>query len=182
MEKETNKFLDDLRQGKPAAQLRLLNDQGPMVFRLVSRMVGRHEDAEEVYQDVFVKAFTKISTFDFKKASLATWLRRIAYNESVNHLRKSRMNLVLLDDNELEAAYEDMYVAPRQDELNILFLEKAMTLLPVADQTLLSLFYNENMSLQEIAYVVDSIPATVGSRLSRIRRKLYHLIKQFSEK
>lgn len=182
MEKETNQFIEDLRQGKPAAQQRLLTVYGPAVFRLVMRMVGQREDAEEVYQDVFVKALTKISTYDPRKASLATWLGRIAYNESANHIRQSKLNYVLLEDNELKAAYEEVPVDQQHNEQDILFLEQAITLLPATDQTLLSLFYKENMSLQDIAYVTGSIPTTVGSRLSRIRKKLYHLIKQITEK
>ena len=181
MEKETNEFINDLRRRKPAAQRSLLADYGPMVFRLVMRMVGQTEDAEEVYQDVFVKALTKISSFDERKASLATWLSRIAYNESVNHIRSRRMDFVLIDDNEMETAVEDIPSVNHDDEQVVLLLERAMALLPTAEQMLLSLFYYENRSLQEIAYITDSKPTTIGSRLSRIRKKLYGLIQQFSE-
>ena len=181
MERETNEFINDLRRRKPAAQRRLLADYGPMVFRLVMRMVGQTEDAEEVYQDVFVKALTKISFFDERKASLATWLSRIAYNESVNHIRSRRMDFVLIDDNEMETAVEDIPSVNHDDEQVVLLLERAMALLPTAEQMLLSLFYYENRSLQEIAYITDSKPTTIGSRLSRIRKKLYGLIQQFSE-
>ena len=181
MERETNEFINDLRRRKPAAQQRLLADYGPMVFRIVVRMVGQAEDAEEVYQDVFVKALTSISTFDERKASLATWLSRIAYNESVNHMRRNRMDFVLLDDNEMETAVEDIPSDYHDDEQAVLLLEQAMALLPTTEQMLLSLFYYENRSLQEIAYITDSKPTTIGSRLSRIRKKLYHLIQQISE-
>ena len=181
MERETNEFINDLRRRKPAAQQRLLANYGPMVFRIVVRMVGQAEDAEEVYQDVFVKALTSISTFDERKASLATWLSRIAYNESVNHMRRNRMDFVLLDDNEMETAMEDLPSGHHDDEQAVLLLEQAMALLPTTEQTLLSLFYYENRSLQEIAYITDSKPTTIGSRLSRIRKKLYHLIQQISE-
>ena len=181
MERETNEFINDLRRRKPEAQQRLLANYGPMVFRIVMRMVGQAEDAEEVYQDVFVKALTSISTFDERKASLATWLSRIAYNESVNHMRRSRMDFVLLDDNEMETAMEDLPSDHHDDEQAVLLLEQAMALLPTTEQMLLSLFYYENRSLQEIAYITDSKPTTIGSRLSRIRKKLYHLIQQISE-
>ena len=181
MERETNEFINDLRRRKPAAQQRLLANYGPMVFRMVVRMVGQAEDAEEVYQDVFVKALTSISTFDERKASLATWLSRIAYNESVNHMRQNRMDFVQLDDNEMETAMEDLPSDHHDDEQAVLLLEQAMALLPTTEQMLLSLFYYENRSLQEIAYITDSKPTTIGSRLSRIRKKLYHLIQQISE-
>ena len=106
---------------------------------------------------------------------------RIAYNESVNHMRRNRMDFVLLDDNEMETAVEDLPSDHHDDEQAVLLLEQAMALLPTTEQTLLSLFYYENRSLQEIAYITDSKPTTIGSRLSRIRKKLYHLIQQISE-
>ncbi len=177
METETNEFIKELCRKNPAAQHRLLATYGPMVFRLVIRMVGQREDAEEIYQDVFVKALTKIDTFNPEKAEIATWLSRIAYHEAVNHLRRSHNDLVYMDGNELSATCGEIPDTPR-DEQTVQLLEKAMALLPQADQTLLSLFYYENMSLRDIAYIIGSIPSTVGSRLSRIRHKLYQIIKQ----
>lgn len=181
MERDATEFINDLRKGNPAAQQRLLSDYGPLVFRLVVRMVGRIEDAEEVCQDVFVKALTKIATFNPQKAALNTWLTRIAYNETVNHLRRSTKEIIFSDfddmgDEELDTPFDSQH-----DEMTILLLEKAMKTLPVQDQTLLSLFYYENMSLRDIAFVTDSKPTTVGSRLSRIRNRLYHIIKQIAE-
>lgn len=182
MKRETNEFINDLRQRKPAAQKKLLTDYGPAVFRLIMRMIGRQEEAEEVYQDVFVKVLSKISSFDPQKASLSTWLSRIAYNESANYLRISRLNMVYIGDLESDIECDDIAFENTYDEQSILLLEQAMTILPTTEQTLLSLFYYENMSLQEIAYITDSVPSTVGSRLSRIRKKLYRIIKQYSEK
>ena len=144
-------------------------------------MVGQREDAEEVYQDVFVKAMTKISTYDPGKAKLSTWLSRIAYNESLNHLRRSKMEFISIDDIEMRGDCDETQTEETYDEQIILLLEKAMTLLPSADQTLLSLFYFDDMSLEEIAYITDSKTSTVGSRLSRIRRKLHTIIKQYSD-
>lgn len=181
MERDATEFINDLCKGKHAAQQRLLSDYGPLVFRLVVRMVGRIEDAEEVCQDVFVKALTKIATFNPQKAALNTWLTRIAYNEAVNHLRRSTKDIIFSDfddmgDEELDTPFDSQH-----DEMTILLLEKAVKTLPVQDQTLLSLFYYENMSLRDIAFVTDSKPTTVGSRLSRIRNRLYHIIKQIAE-
>lgn len=180
MERETNDFINNLRQGNLTAQQRLLTDYGPSVFRLIMRIVGRQEDAEEVYQDVFVKALDKISTFEPRKSSLSTWLSRIAYNESLNHLRRSRLHLLYIEDIEPEEDNEEISFENTYDEQTIQLLEKAITMLPTTDQTLLSMFYYENLSLQEISYITGSIPSTVGSRLSRMRKKLYKLIKNYS--
>ena len=65
---------------------------------MVRRIVVRQEDAEEVYQDVFVKALQGIGNYDSRKASLATWLNRIAYHEALNFVRKRHPNIVYMED------------------------------------------------------------------------------------
>ena len=64
-----------------------------------------------------------------------------------------------------------------QDEETIRQLEQALAKLPPHEQAIVSMFYYDNMSLADIAFVTGSIPSTVGSQLSRIRKKLYRIIK-----
>ncbi len=104
MKTQTDNLINDLRRQKPAALGRLFAEYGPTVFRMVQRIVPGREDAEEVYQDVFVKALRGIMTFDPKKATLSTWLCRIAYNESLNFVRRRKPNLVYMDDSKLGIA------------------------------------------------------------------------------
>lgn len=177
MEKKAYRLIDDLRRRERTAQERLLTLYGQMVFRQVSRIVTRLEDAEEVYQDVFVKALHKIDTYDDSQATLATWLSRIAYNESLNFVRGKKPNIVYLDDRDTSI---DTWEAPDDappDEQTIEQLEQALAMLPPHEQAIVSMFYYDNQSLADIAYVTGSIPSTVGSQLSRIRKKLYRIIK-----
>lgn len=85
---ETNELIRGLCRQRRQAQERLLQLYGDIVFGLVSRIVPRQEDAEEVYQDVFLKVFQHISSYDAEKASLDTWISRIAYHESLNLVRR----------------------------------------------------------------------------------------------
>ncbi len=173
--------IDDLRQRKPAACQRLLTEYGPMVFRTVQRIVPQREDAEEVYQDVFVKALRGIGTFDARKSSLATWLSRIAYNESLNFVRGRRPDILSLDDCDFGTDLPDAPDEMAQDEPTIQLLEQALSMLSPREQAVISMFYYDNMSLAEIAFVTGSIPSTIGSQLSRIRKKLYRIIKLFPQ-
>ena len=72
MELETELFIEQLRKGDRAACQRLVGDLGPAVFQMVRRIVERQEDAEEVWQDVFVKALRGIGGYDSRKSSLST--------------------------------------------------------------------------------------------------------------
>ena len=133
--------------------------------------------AQEVYQDVFVKALRGIEGYNPHQASLATWLNRIAYHESLNFVRGKKPNIVYMDDRDtgidtLEAPDD----APH-DEQTIEQLEQALAMLPPHEQAIVSMFYYDNQSLADIAFVTGSNPSTVGSQLSRIRKKLYRIIK-----
>ena len=169
--------MNDLRQHQPAAFQQLLTEYGPAVFRMVQRIVTRHEDAEEVYQDVFVKALRGIEGYNPRQASLATWLNRIAYHESLNFVRGKKPNIVYMDDRDLGADSLEVPDDAPPDEQTIELLEQALAMLPPHEQAIVSMFYYDNQSLADIAFVTGSIPSTVGSQLSRIRKKLYRIIK-----
>ncbi|MBQ6964170.1 MAG: sigma-70 family RNA polymerase sigma factor [Bacteroidaceae bacterium] len=178
MKTENNNLIPDLLQQKRTAQERLLTLYGQMVFRLVARIVERREDAEEVYQDVFIKAFRNIGTYDGNQASLATWLGRIAYNEALNFVRMKRPTLVYLDDHDMDLEeMEDEAYTP-DNERTIECMEQALQHLPPHEQSLLTMFYFDHLSLKEIAYITSSIPSTVASQLSRIRNKLYRIMQK----
>jgi RNA polymerase sigma-70 factor (ECF subfamily) len=177
MEQETKDLIHDLRQHQPAACQQLFTTYGPAVYRMIQRIVPCREDAEEVYQDVFVKALNSIERFSPQQASLATWLKSIAYHESLNFVRGKKPTIVYMDDNRLDIdAMEEPDEAP-QNEQTIQQLEQALTELPPHEQTVVSMFYYDEMSLADIAFVIGSNPSTVGSQLSRIRKKLYRIIK-----
>lgn len=178
MEQDTLNLIQALRQRNPIACQQLLDEYGTVVYRMVRRIVMQDEDAEEVYQDVFMKVLRNIDRFDPRQSSLATWLRRIAYNESLNFVRSKRHDIVYMDDYEMEIdEMDDVSNETPIDEQTIWQLEKALTMLPPNKRALITMFYYDNMSLADIAYVTGSIPSTVGSQLSRIRKKLYRIIK-----
>ena len=82
-------LIEGLIKQNPKAQQTMLDRYGQLVFAQVSRLVSGIENAEEVYQDVFIKVFRSIDTYDATKSSLRTWLSRIAYHESISYLRHS---------------------------------------------------------------------------------------------
>ena len=127
---------------------------------------------------MFVKALRGIEGYNPRQASLATWLNRIAYHEALNFVRGKKPNIVYMDDRNLSAAtLDDAPDDEPQNEQTIEQLEQALVMLPPHEQAIVSMFYYDNMSLADIAFVTGSIPSTVGSQLSRIRKKLYRIIK-----
>ena len=170
-------FIEQLRRGERSACQRLVSDYRYAVFQMVRRIVVRQEDAEEVYQDVFVKALQGIGNYDSRKASLATWLNRIAYHEALNFVRKRHPNIVYMDEKDMNLGNDETPEEDVHDSQTIQALENAMEKLPPHEQAIVTMFYYDDMSLADIAYVTGSNPSTVGSQLCRIRKKLYRIIK-----
>jgi len=177
MEQVTENLIRDLQHHQPAACQWLLKTYGPVVYRMIQRIVTCREDVEEVYQDVFVKALRGIEGFNSSHSSLATWLKSIAYHESLNFVRGKRPYIVSMDDNCLGIDTMDEPDDALQNEQTIQQLEQALDRLPPHEQAVVSMFYYDNMSLADIAFVTGSNTSTIGSQLSRIRKKLYRMIK-----
>ena len=174
-------LIEELRRQNPKAQWLTLQRYGKGIFAQVARLVPGKEDAEEVYQDVFVKAFTHIWQYDESRSSLRTWLSRIAYNAAVDRLRHQRQAVLYFEDREGKAdALSDQEVDETLGHTNaetVQLIRAALKHLPPEERAIITMFYYEEMSLKEIAYITGSIPTTVASKLSRTRKKLCRIIK-----
>jgi RNA polymerase sigma-70 factor (ECF subfamily) len=143
-------------------------------FAIVARLVPQQEDAEELVQDAFVRAFSRLETFG-GRSSFSTWICRIAYTTAVSWLRKRRIKYLSIDDQpELTAAEVDETL---DDESRIDELRRAIRLLKPDEQTLITLYYYDNRPLTDIAYILDMEAGAIATRLHRIRRKLFLLMK-----
>ena len=151
-----------------------LERYGGEVFAIVSRLVPNREDAEELTQDAFVRAYSRLDSF-IGRSSFSTWVCRIAYTVAVSWLRKKRIKYLSIDDHPHASDAEVDEVL--DDESRLDELRHAISLLRPDEQMLLELFYFESRPLADIAYILDVEPGTIATRLHRIRRKLYSLMK-----
>ena len=170
-----------LRRQSPKAQQETIDRYGREVFAQVVRLVAVTENAEEVYQDVFMKVFNNIGQHDAGRSSLRTWISRIAYNEAISFLRRKRLPVVYFEDRSHEAdkrseAEVDETLGHANAE-TVQLIRAALKHLPPEERALVTMFYYEERSLKEIADITESIPTTVASRLSRTRKKLCRIIK-----
>lgn len=153
----------------------LMERYGPEVFRLVARLVPLQQDAEELVQDAFVRAYNRLATY-CGDASFSTWLCRIAYNLTVSWLRKRKVKYTSIDDRmEISDADVDQLL---DDDTRISQLREAQKQLTPDELTLINLFYYDGKSLRDIAYILGIEPGNVATRLHRIRKKLYLIIRK----
>ena len=179
-ETETN-LIAGLLKKSPKAQQQMLDLYGRDVFAQVVRIVSVIENAEEVYQDVFIKVFNNINRYNAEKSSLKTWISRIAYNESISFLRHKGMPVVYFEDQGDKAeALSDTEVDETFGHANqetVQLIRTALKYLPPDERAIITMFYYDELSLKEIADITESIPSTIASKLSRTRKKLCRIIK-----
>ena len=168
--------------GDVASFDRLIGKYRERVYGIVYNMTGNREDAADLTQDAFIKAFQSIHRFG-GQSSFFTWLYRIAINSTLSHLRKSRLRTFFsLDRIDAEepvskeilgaltdkmGADRDTYVRELQEKLN-----DAMQKLSIKHRTVVTLFEIDGLSHQEIAEVMDCSVGTVRSRLHYAKQLL----------
>ena len=160
--------------GKREEYAWFVNTYSQHVLDFSSRMMPNAEDAREVAQDAFVKAFRSLDSFQFQ-SSFCTWVCRIAYHESLNRLKRQQPHYVDIAD--IPAMEDDEELSTGREE-RIALMEEAIDELPPDEGMLLHLYYYEDRPLREIAYIMDAEPNTLATRLHRIRKKLLQMIKQ----
>ena len=177
--KDDARIIQRVLGGETEAFAELLERYGAQVYGLVARLVGIEAEAEELTQDAFVRAYTHLS--DFRgEADFATWLYRIAYNAALMHLRRRRVVTLPMDERLLDSvtdAMADSALSETSDE-RIALLEEALKLLSPEDRTAVTLFYFEERTTREIAFVLGTTASNVTTRLHRVRKRLYLLIKR----
>ena len=178
MKKEEAHIIKEILNGKTEQYEYFLDRYGQQVFVLVDRIVSCQEDAEELTQDVFLKAFQQLSSFK-AESSFSTWIYRIATNLAISAVRKKRNDVLRLDDSvfanlsdtQVDAALED------ESEEQMERLQQAMNQLEADERALITLYYLEEKPLAEVAFILGMTEGNAKVKLHRIRKKLYVLIK-----
>ncbi len=162
-----------IRQGNLDAFERLYHRHKRVIFRAALAMTGDRGLAEEVLQDTFVRMYQHIHTLH-GDPSLAPWLYRVAMNLCHSRLRRKRGWLVSLED--LVALPRALWAASPEDthhaheQTNT--LATAVARLPTKQRAVVVLYYLEEFSLEEIAYILQCPVGTVKSRLHGARQTL----------
>lgn len=177
-QKEDQHYIDAIINGDTRAFSVLVDRYKHMVFTLAAKILKNHEEAEEVAQDVFVKVYTAISTFK-GDSKFSTWLYKIAYYRSLDYLKKQKrsLNTSSIDSDtvyhltNMESALDSLEATERK-----LAIKSAIDELSHDDAVVITLHYFEELSLKEIADVMNIEANTVKVRLFRSRKRLAGLL------
>ena len=179
MESEKEKYyIDRVKGGDKESFTWVVDTYKDMVYTICLRMLSSEVDAEEAAQDIFVKAFRSIQTFQ-EKSKFSTWLYRVSYNHCISVIRSKVRMIDLVDevpDGEVDeqAANGLNEMAKKDREKHV---RNAIDALAETDAVLITLFYYEELSLDEITEVTGLTNNNVRIKLHRARKKLYDVIQ-----
>lgn len=167
-------LIDRVLAGDTAAYQGLVERYQHMVFTLAVRLLRNRELAEETAQDVFIKAYLGLKGFR-GSSKFSTWLYKIAYNRILDTAgaegRKPELRSELSPEQVSARSLDDTWSQLMERERRSV-LDQALERLDPADRSLLSLFYLQEQSLQEVAAIMGLNPGTVKVRLFRARERL----------
>jgi len=180
--KKTEKFsLEALRGGDRTEFARLVEAYSGNIYRLAMNMLSNSQDAEDILQETFIKAYRHLSGFD-GRSSLSTWLYRIATNEALMLLRRRKDIEVSIDEphETMEQIFEPMQIVdfcclPESELMSAEardYLDQAIAQLPLNLRVVFLLREIEGLSTKETGQVLNLSETAVKTRLSRARLRL----------
>ena len=177
-----NEIISNVLKGDQQAYAGLVNRYQNYVFTLALRFTKNREDAEEVSQDIFIKAYRALP--DFKGASkFSTWLYTIVNTTCITFLRKKRLETHSLDNEKIFEVADNVDSGMRanliEQKSRVGMVNAAIRMLAPDDAEIITLFYKNEQSLEEIASILNIEPNTAKVRLHRSRARLKEKMEKY---
>lgn len=158
----------------------LVDNYKNMVFSLAFKMTKNREEAEEISQDTFIKAYKSLNKFK-GDSKFSTWLYRIAYHTSLDNIKKNKNNNNTFEINEItfnqiQAVENILEGIERKERAKI--MNACLNKLPDEERSIIWMFYYDELSLKEITEVTNLSEANSKVKLHRARKKLLTIVKE----
>ena len=166
-------------QGETQAFGTLVERYQDFVFTIVYRMVKVREEAEEVAQDSFVKAFESLSSFR-GEAKFSSWLYSIAYRKALDSIRKNkkyRASELIEDITEGDSVFNENALQSLESAERSKTIQDCILKLPEQEAAIVTLYYFDEQSVKEIAAITELSEDNIKIKLYRSRKKLFSLLK-----
>lgn len=148
---------------------------GKSMFNIAFRILKNHDEAEDILQEAFIKAYFKINQYDFQ-ATFGAWLKKIVVNQALDYLRKeSKWKMDELADNDMT---EESEIDWEGIDMKVDIVKKAILNLPTGFRTVASLFLIEGYEHKEIATILSISENTSKSQFHRAKRKIKEYLKE----
>jgi RNA polymerase sigma factor (sigma-70 family) len=173
-------YIEQVLAGNSNSYSHIVDRHKDKAFNLAFRICGNFEEAEEISQDSFLKAFRSLSSFKMK-SSFSTWLYRIVYNTSISHVRTRKAKVLSLEDFPADlndfAGHDTSHEEAEKEYRNAL-INFALQKITEEERALITLFYYDEMSPEEIGDVTGISKSNLKVKLFRTRRKMHGILEK----
>ncbi|HBC77511.1 MAG TPA: RNA polymerase [Bacteroidales bacterium] len=177
-------YIGQVLEGKTNAFSYLVEEHKDKAFNLAFRICGNREEAEEVAQDAFLKAYRSLKDFR-KKSSFATWLYRIVYNTAVSLVRTRKNRVLSVEEFPADAVdflgFSTTEEEAADDYRNSL-INFALQKIPEEERGLVTLYYYNEIDTEELSKITGISKSNIKVRLFRARQKMIEIIKKAETK
>ena len=186
MEKKADilSYIDKVLEGNVNAYSVIVDSHKNRVYNLAFRICCNHEEAEEISQDSFLKAYRALGSFK-RKSSFSTWLYRIVYNTAISHVRTQKREILSLEDFPADAA-DFIGISTSEEEAENEYrrslLNFAFQKISEEERSLITLHYYEDMSTEEMSEVTGISKSNIKVKLFRARQKMLQTIENAEKK
>ncbi len=178
MQHNDTQLIGRILDGDTTGYALLVDRYKDLAFTIAYRILGKREDAEEVVQDAFVKAFRNLSSFR-QKAKFSTWLYRIIYNTAISRHRQKKLHWQSIEEIKVPEDAAEFLAEDEVDRHKL--LETAMQQMPEEDRILLTLYYVDESSVDDLHSILNISKANVKIKLFRARKRLQELVTRTME-
>jgi RNA polymerase sigma factor (sigma-70 family) len=175
--KDDNYYIEKVIAGQTNYFSYIVERYQDIVFSIALKVLKNREDAEEMAQESFIKAYKSLHTFQ-GKAKFSTWLYRITYNTCISETRKKKQYFTSTDDVQISDEAEEMNLDGIPAENREKYVKAALEKLPEDEYTLVVLYYFEDQSVEEISKVTGLSESNTKVKLHRARKKLYTILNE----
>ena len=170
-----NELIAKCLQGDRQAQFMLFQHYAKPMLNVAYRILNHEEDAKDVLQESFIKAFSSLDQLNNHKG-FAGWLKKIVVNKAINHIKRKRANWLLFVEHQSTPFEEE--TSTEDFEISLKKARKALMLLPDGYRAVLTLYLIEGYDHQEIAQILGISVSTSLTQYKRGKEKLKALINK----
>jgi RNA polymerase sigma factor (sigma-70 family) len=178
--KGDNYYIGEILAGKSIAFSYMVEQHKDKVFNLAFRICGIREEAEEVAQDSFLKAYRSLKEFKMK-SSFSTWIYRIVYNTAISQIRSRKEAAISLEEFPADATIFKVISNSEEEaemEYRRTIIRFALDRIDEEERAIISLYYYDEMSIEEISEVTGITKSNIKVKLYRTRQKMLEIIEK----
>jgi RNA polymerase sigma factor (sigma-70 family) len=171
---EEQVYINRVKRGDPAPYAFIVDKYKHMAYTIALKITGNVEDAQDVAQESFIKAYQQIRQFE-GKSKFSTWLYTIVYRTAISELKENKIKTISIS-NSINENYSQGHTMPQLEQLQLedeqRYVKQAIQRLPKTEALLITLFYMNENTVREIQEITGLSSANIKIRLFRARRKL----------